>query len=109
MLSVESKADMQTIVVRHTSSNVCDRDVRYDRILDGPRTIPAPHKIRCIYPKKSSIATKLESRDHYIMENKQRGPVLSFNLAKLCSNHLSSLLHSTPLAAMGATILIVAN
>ena len=36
----------------------------------GSRTIPASYKIRCIYPKKSSIATKLESRDHYIMENR---------------------------------------
>ena len=50
--------------------NVCDRDVGYDRIPDGPRTIPAPHKICCIYPKKSSIATKLESRGYYIMKNK---------------------------------------
>ena len=50
--------------------NVLDRDVGYDRKSDGPRTTPAPHKICCIYPKKSSIATKLESRDHYIVENK---------------------------------------
>ena len=50
--------------------NVCDRDVAYDRKSDGPRTTPAQRKICCIYPKKSSIATKLESRDHYIVENK---------------------------------------
>ena len=50
-------------------ANVCDRDVGYDR---NPRTIPAPHKIRCIYLKKSSITitTKLESRDHHIIKNK---------------------------------------
>ena len=45
--------------------NICDRDVGYDR---NPRTIPVPHKICCIYPKKSSVATKLESRDHYIIK-----------------------------------------
>ena len=53
-----------------TTTNVCDREVRYDRNSDGPCTLPAPRKICCIRPKKSSIATKLESRDHYIMENK---------------------------------------
>ena len=52
------------------SANVLDRDVGYDRKSDGQRTTPAPHKICCIYPKKSSIATKLESGDHYIVENK---------------------------------------
>ena len=50
--------------------NVCDRDVGYDRNWDGPHTTPALHKICCIHPKKSSIATKLEIGDHYIMENK---------------------------------------
>ena len=44
--------------------NVCDRKS------DCPRTTPASHKICCIYPKKSLIATKLESRDHYMVENK---------------------------------------
>ena len=86
-----------------------DRDVGYDRIPDGPRTIPAPHKIRCIYPKKSSIATKLGSRDNYIMENKQRGLILSFNPAKLCSNHLSSLLILRPSLRLGTTILRAVN
>ena len=53
----------------HTT-NVYDKEVGYDRNLDGPCTIPALRKICCIHPKKSSIATKLESRDHYMMENK---------------------------------------
>ena len=48
----------------------CDRDVGYDGNWDGPRTTPAPHKICCVHPKKSSIATNFESRDHYIMGNK---------------------------------------
>ena len=52
------------------STNVYDRDVGYDRKRDGPHTTPAPHKICCTHPKKSSISTKLEIRDHYIMENK---------------------------------------
>ena len=39
----------------------------YDRNWDVPRTIPTPYSN---HPKKSSIATKLESRDLYIMENK---------------------------------------
>lgn len=39
-------------------SNVYDRDVGYDRNPGGPRTIPAQHKIRCIYPKTFSIATQ---------------------------------------------------
>ena len=51
-------------------TNVYDRDVGYDRIPDGRRTTPAPHKICYIYPKKSSIATKLEGGGYYIMENK---------------------------------------
>ena len=51
-------------------TNVCDRDVGHDRNPDGPRTIPAPHGIRCIVLKKSSIATKFESRDYHIIENK---------------------------------------
>ena len=46
---------------------------------DGPRTIPAPHKIRCIYPKKTSIATEPESRDHYIMESR---PYPEFQFSK---------------------------
>ena len=50
--------------------NVYDRDVGYDRNPDGQRTIPAPHGIRCICPKKSLIATKFESREHHIIENK---------------------------------------
>ena len=49
---------------------VCDREVGYDKNSDGPCTIPARRKIYCTRPKKSSIATKPESRDHYTMESK---------------------------------------
>ena len=41
-------------------TNVCDRDVAYDRKSDGPRTTPAPHKICCIYPKKLQLPPNLK-------------------------------------------------
>ena len=62
-----SSASPLCSIQRREKGNVCDRDVGYNRKWDGPRTTPAPHKICCIHPKKPSIATKFESRDHYIM------------------------------------------
>ena len=46
--------------------NVCDKEVTYDRNSDSPCTIRAPY---CIRPKKSSIATKFESKDYYMVTN----------------------------------------
>ena len=80
--------------MKHTGgpvlANVRDRDVAYDRKSDDPHTTPAPRGVCCVCPRGSSIATKLECRDHYIVENKNKCPFLSFNLPKLHSNHPSS-------------------
>ena len=46
---------------------------RAQRKKDENHHMVEPHKIRCINLRKSSIATKLESRDHHIIKNKHIG------------------------------------
>ena len=55
-------------MVKYLTSETGMSDTTGNRMARVPPLHPT--KICCIYPKKSSIGTKLESRDHYIVENK---------------------------------------
>ena len=60
----------------------------------GMARVPPLHRTKFavyIHPKKSLIATNLESRDHYIMENKQKCLILNFSPPKPLSNQPTSL------------------
>ena len=95
-LSTARKEDMRSnqIIMRITeelgsSPNVHMRQGSLGRIQQELVHRPCTIDICCISPKKS-FATKLETRDRYIMENRQKDLVMSFSPPKPHSNHPSS-------------------